>query len=159
MLGRKHLFTLAPLLALAAVVVGYQGRGRAPKSQAADKNVAAVRAVIEEQAAAWNRGDVDGYMEGYAKEDSITFISGDTLTRGWQTVHDRYKARYDTRAKMGTLAFSDLEFKPLSEFYMMATGRWQLTREADTPHGRFTLIFRRTNAGWRIVHDHTSSAS
>jgi len=156
-LSRKYLFTLAPLLAVAAVVAGYQGGGRAPKSQAEDKNVAAVRAVIEGQAAAWNRGDVAGYMEGYAKEDSTTFVSGDTVTRGWQTVLDRYKAHYDTRAKMGTLAFTDLDFKPLSEFYIMATGRWQLTRDADTPHGRFTLIFRRTAAGWRIVHDHTSS--
>ncbi|HWW75994.1 MAG TPA: nuclear transport factor 2 family protein [Pyrinomonadaceae bacterium] len=156
-MSRKYLFTLAPLLAVAVAVFGYQ-KG-APKSQAEDKNVAAVRAVIEEQAAAWNRGDVAGYMEGYAKEDSTTFVSGDAVTRGWQTVLDRYKAHYDTRAKMGTLAFTELEFKPLSEFYIMATGRWQLTREADTPHGRFTLIFRRTNAGWRIVHDHTSSAS
>ncbi|HEX7314199.1 MAG TPA: nuclear transport factor 2 family protein [Pyrinomonadaceae bacterium] len=151
----KHLFTLGSLLALAAVVVGYQKS--APKSQAEDKNVAAVRAVIEAQAAAWNRGDVTGYMDGYAREDSTTLVSADTITRGWQVVHDRYKARYDTREKMGTLAFSELEFKPLSEFYMMATGRWQLTRAADTPRGRFTLIFRRTNAGWRIVHDHTSS--
>ena len=152
----KHLFTLASLLAVAAVVVvGYQ-KG-APKSQQEDANVAAVRAVIEAQAAAWNRGDVSGYMEGYAKEDAITFISGGDLTRGWQTVHDRYKARYDTREKMGALAFSELECKPLSEFYMMATGRWQLTRAADTPRGRFTLVFRRTAAGWRIVHDHTSS--
>jgi ketosteroid isomerase-like protein len=157
MMGRKHLFTFASLLALAAVVLGYQGRGRAPKSPKEDKNVAAVRAVIEGQAAAWNRGDVTGYMEGYAREDATTLVSGDTVTRGWQVVHDRYKARYDTRAKMGTLAFSELEVKPLSEFYMMALGRWQLTREGDTPHGRFTLIFRRTAAGWRIVHDHTSS--
>ncbi len=154
---KKHLFTFAPLLAAAAVVVGYQGGGPAPRSEGQDQNVAAVRAVIEEQAAAWNRGDVAGYMEGYAKEDATTFVSGDTLTRGWQTVLDRYKARYDTRAKMGTLAFTELEFKPLSEFYIMATGRWQLTRESDTPRGRFTLIFRRTSAGWRIVHDHTSS--
>jgi len=155
-MGRKHLFTLGSLLALAAVVVvGYQ-KG-APKSQAEDKNVAAVRAVIEAQAAAWNRGDVAGYMEGYAKEEATTFVSGDTVTRGWRTVHDRYRARYDTREKMGTLAFSELEFRPLSEFYMMAVGRWQLTRADDTPHGRFTLIFRRTAAGWRIVHDHTSS--
>jgi ketosteroid isomerase-like protein len=152
----KHLFTLASLLAVAAVVVvGYQ-QG-APKSQKDDANVAAVRAVIEAQAAAWNRGDVSGFMEGYAKEDAITFISGDAFTRGWQTVHDRYKGRYDTREKMGALAFTELEFKPLSEFYMMATGRWQLTRAADTPRGRFTLIFRRTAAGWRIAHDHTSS--
>ena len=154
----KHLFTFASLLLVAAVVVfGYQKN--VPKSQAEDRNVAAVRSVIEAQAAAWNRGDVDGYMEGYAKEEATTFVSGDTITRGWQTVRDRYKARYDTREKMGALAFTELEFKPLSEFYMIATGRWQLTREADTPHGRFTLIFRRTNAGWRIVHDHTSSAS
>ena len=156
-MSRKHLYTLGPLLALAAVVAGYQGR--APMSQKEDRNVAAVRAVLEEQAAAWNRGDVAGYMEGYAKEEATTFVSGDQLTRGWQTVRDRYAARYDTREKMGTLAFSELEFKPLSEFYIMATGRWRLTRAADTPHGRFTLIFRRTNAGWRIVHDHTSSES
>jgi ketosteroid isomerase-like protein len=156
--GRKYLFTAASLAALAAVVLGYQGRGRAPRTQKEDREAAAVRAVLEAQAAAWNRGDVDGYMEGYAKEDSTTFVSGDTLTRGWQTVRDRYKARYDTREKMGTLAFTELEVKPLSEFYFMATGRWQLTRAADTPHGRFTLILRRTLAGWRIVHDHTSSA-
>ncbi len=158
-MGRKHLFTLASLLALAAVVLGYQGRSRAPKSQKEDRNVAAVRAVIEAQAAAWNRGDVEGYMDGYAREETTTFVSGDAVTRGWQTVLERYKARYDTRAKMGSLDFTELEIRPLSEFYMMAVGRWQLTREADTPRGRFTLIFRRTNAGWRIVHDHTSSAS
>jgi len=62
-------------------------------------------------------------MEGYAKEGWVTVISGDAFTRGWQTVLDRYRKGYDTRAKMGTLSFSELEFKPLSEFYMMATGR------------------------------------
>jgi ketosteroid isomerase-like protein len=156
-MSKRNVFTVASLVAVAAVVVlGYQKR--VPKSPAEDKNVAAVRSVIESQAAAWNRGDIEGYMEGYAKEDATEFVSGDTLARGWQTVLDRYKARYDSRAKMGTLAFSELEIKPLSEYYIMATGRWQLTRDADTPHGRFTLIFRRTAAGWRIVHDHTSSA-
>ena len=158
-MSRKYLFTFAPLVAIAAVVLGYQGRGRAPRSEKEDANASAVRAVLDAQVAAWNRGDVAGYMEGYAKEETTTFVSGDTLTRGWQTVHDRYAARYDTREKMGTLAFNELEIKPLSEFYFMATGRWQLTlSDGTTPHGRFTLIFRRTNAGWRIVHDHTSSA-
>lgn len=157
-MSRKHVFTVAALVAVAAVVVfGYQKR--VPKSPVEDRNVTAVRSVIESQAAAWNRGDIEGYMEGYAKEDSTEFVSGDSMTRGWQTVLERYKARYDSRAKMGTLTFSELEIKPLSEYYIMATGRWQLTRDADTPHGRFTLIFRRTVAGWRIVHDHTSSAS
>jgi ketosteroid isomerase-like protein len=156
-MSRKYLLTLASLVAVAAVVFGYQRR--APRSQKEDANASAVRAVLDAQVAAWNRGDVAGYMEGYAKEETTTFISGDTITRGWRTVLERYKTRYDTRKKMGALAFTELELKPLSEFYFMATGRWQLTLEGgDTPHGRFTLIFRRTNAGWRIVHDHTSSA-
>ena len=157
-MGRRHLYTLAAVLAVAAVVAGYQGRGRAPRAPKEDRQVAAARAVIEAQAAAWNRGDVTGYMDGYAREEGTTFVSGDTVTRGWQTVHDRYKARYDTREKMGTLSFTELEFKPLSEFYIMATGRWQLARAGDEPRGRFTLILRRTAAGWRVVHDHTSSA-
>jgi ketosteroid isomerase-like protein len=122
------------------------------------ENAAAIRAVLETQAAAWNRGDIEGYMDGYERSDQTVFISGDNLTRGWQTVLDRYKKSYDTRDKMGALTFSDLEIKPLSPFYAVASGRWQLTRASDTPHGRFTLIFRKTSAGWRIVHDHTSSA-
>ena len=126
-------------------------------AQREDANVAAVRAVLEAQAAAWNRGDIDGYMDGYAREETTTFISGDSVTRGWKTVLDRYKRSYDTRDKMGTLAFTELDIKPLGEFYIV-TGRWQLTRAGDTPRGRFTLLLKRTPAGWRIFHDHTSSA-
>jgi ketosteroid isomerase-like protein len=156
-MNKKSIFAFAIVVA-GAFVLSFGFLKHPPSSAEEDKGAAAVRAVIESQAAAWNRGDIDGYMEGYAKEDSTEFVSGDTMTRGWQTVLDRYKSHYDSRAKMGTLTFSELEIKPLSEYYIMATGRWQLAREADTPHGRFTLIFRRTAAGWRIVHDHTSSA-
>lgn len=120
-------------------------------------NAAAVRAVLEAQAAAWNRGDIDGYMDGYARDETTTFISGDTVTRGWKTVLDRYKRNYDTRDKMGTLAFSELNIIGFGDVYIV-TGRWQLTRQGDTPRGRFTLLLRRTPAGWRIFHDHTSSA-
>ncbi len=156
-MNRRILYAAAvPLAAAVAVVFGYQGR--LPKAGRQDREIAAVRAVIEAQQAAWNRGDLEGFMEGYAKEDSITFVSGDTVTRGWQTVLDRYRKNYDSRAKMGTLTFSELEFKPLSEFYVMAVGRYELARDGDRPRGRFTLVFRRTTGGWRIVHDHTSSA-
>jgi uncharacterized protein (TIGR02246 family) len=120
------------------------------------RTIAAVRAVIEAQAAAWNRGDIEGYMDGYARSDETTFVSGDAITRGWQTVLARYKKGYDTREKMGQLAFSELDIKPLGKDTAVVLGRWQLTRAKDTPHGRFTLIFRRTKAGWRIIHDHTS---
>ncbi len=157
-MNRKYVFTVASLVLAAGVVYGYRGLASSPDKKT-DKEIEAVRAVLEAQQAAWNRGDIEGFMSGYAKEEGITFLSGDTLTRGWQTVLERYRKNYDSRAKMGTLAFSDLEFKPLSPFYTMVTGRFQLTREnGETPHGRFTLVFRRTNGGWRIVHDHTSSA-
>jgi ketosteroid isomerase-like protein len=130
------------------------------KSNSRDvKTSAAIRAVLDAQVAAWNRGDIEGFMDGYARSPNIVFVSGDSLTHGWQTVLDRYKKGYDTREKMGTLAFSDLEIKLISKDAAVVNGRWQLNRDKDTPHGRFTLIFRRAKAGWRIVHDHTSSAS
>lgn len=131
-----------------------------PKTSGRDaRMMSAVRAVMDAQVAAWNRGDIEGYMDGYARSDQTTFISGDTLTRGWQVVLERYKKGYDSREKMGQLAFSDLDIKPLNKDTAIVAGRWLLTREKDTPHGRFTLIFRLTRAGWRIIHDHTSSAS
>src|SRR2546421_9661958 len=123
------------------------------------KAIAAVRAVLDAQVAAWNRGDIEGFMDGYWRSPETVFVSGDTVTHGWAVVLDRYKKGYDTREKMGTLAFSDLEIKVIGKDTAVALGRWQLTRAKDTPHGRFTLIFRRTQEGWRIIHDHTSSAT
>ena len=119
---------------------------------------AAIRGVIEAQRDAWNRGDIAGYMDGYARSADTVFISGDSVTHGWQTVLERYQKGYDTREKMGVLTFSDLEFNGLSADAVAVSGRWHLKRTNDEPHGRFTLIFRRTRAGWRIIHDHTSSA-
>ena len=158
-MNRRFILSAAGGLALAlSVVVVYEGCGKMSDRQN-DENIVAVRSVLETQAAAWNRGDIEGFMDGYAREEATTFVSGDKITRGWQTVLERYQSTYDSREKMGTLAFDELGIKPLSEFYMIATGRWRLTlSNGETPQGRFTLIFRRTVAGWRIVHDHTSSA-
>jgi ketosteroid isomerase-like protein len=119
----------------------------------------AIRTVLEAQSEAWNRGDIEGYMAGYWRSPETVFISGDSITRGWQTVLDRYKKNYNSREKMGALTFSDLEIKPISKNSAVVLGRWHLKRTQDEPHGRFTLIFRKTKQGWRIVHDHTSSAS
>jgi uncharacterized protein (TIGR02246 family) len=122
------------------------------------KSLAAIRAVLDAQAAAWNRGDIEGYMDGYARSADTVFISGDRVTRGWQTVLERYKKSYDTRDKMGALTFSDLEITMVSKDAAIVLGRWHLQRSKDEPHGRFTLVFRKTKAGWKIIHDHTSSA-
>jgi uncharacterized protein (TIGR02246 family) len=121
--------------------------------------VAAIRAVLDAQRDAWNRGDIEGYMDGYARSEDTVFVSGDNITRGWQTVLERYKKGYDSREKMGTLAFSDLEITLIGKDDAIVLGRWHLKRANDEPHGRFTLILRKTKQGWRIVHDHTSSAS
>jgi len=137
---------------------------------------AQITAVIQAQQEAWNCGDIDAFMNGYARasrqsgppigrtrpeasSDFPVFVSEDKVTRGWQTVRDRYKKKYSDRAKMGTLTFSDLEITRLSNDSAVVLGRWKLKRAKDQPHGCFTLIFRKTNDGWRIVHDHTSAAS
>ena len=118
-----------------------------------------IRAVLKAQAEAWNRGDIDGYMKGYARADSTQFVSGDTVTRGWKTVRDRYAKKYNSREKMGTLSFTDIQITQLNGDTALVIGRWKLTRKDDKPHGRFTLLFRRGADGWRIVHDHTSAAN
>ena len=118
-----------------------------------------IRSVLQAQEAAWNRGDLEAFMNGYECSEKTVFVGGDEVTRGWQTVLDRYKAKYSDREKMGTLAFSDLEITPLGPDAAVALGRWELKRAKDHPHGRFTLIFRRAPDGWHIVHDHSSAAS
>ena len=121
-------------------------------------SVAEIQSVLAAQQDAWNRGDIDKFMNGYARSASTAFISQDEVSRGWETVRDRYRLRYSDRAKMGTLSFSEIEVTMLSPDAAVVLGRWKLKREIDEPHGRFTLIFKRLPEGWRIVHDHTSSA-
>ena len=118
----------------------------------------AIRGVIQSQQEAWNRGDIDAFMKGYWESAKTIFVSGDEVTRGWQPVHDRYKEKYSDREKMGTLTFSEIEIMPLAVDAAVVLGRWELKRASDNPHGRFTLIFRKTAQGWRIVQDHTSAA-
>ena len=123
---------------------------------AAPDESTAIRAVIDNQAAAWNRGDIDAFMSAYAPSSTTTFVSGNEVTHGWQTVRDRYAKKYDSREKMGTLTFSDLTITPLCDDTAMVLGSWRLERKGDQPHGKFTLLFRKLPEGWRIVLDHTS---
>jgi ketosteroid isomerase-like protein len=117
-----------------------------------------VRAVLDAQVRAWNAGDLRGFMEGYARSDRTRFQSSGNVSLGWQTVFDRYQKRYGDRTRMGVLNFSEVEVTVLAPDAALAVGRWRLERAQDAPSGLFTLLFRRTPAGWRIVHDHTSAA-
>lgn len=116
----------------------------------------AIRKVMDDQAAAWSRGDLDGYMQGYWKSDKLKFVSGDRITYGWQATLDNYRKKYNTRALMGTLTFSDVEITVLSRDAAFVVGSWALAREKDAPRGKFTLLFRKLKEGWRIVTDHSS---
>ena len=121
-------------------------------------SVAEIQSVLTAQQDAWNRGDIDAFMNGYARSASTVFVSRDEVERGWETVRDRYRVKYSDRAKMGALSFSDTEVTMLSPDAAVVLGGWKLKRATDEPHGRFTLIFKRLPEGWRIVHDHTSAA-
>lgn len=149
---KNRLLSFAALLILAPIT--FASAQNNPRNV---ESVTAIRAVLDAQVTAWNRGDIEGYMDGYDRSPHIVFISGDRLTRGWQTVLERYKRTYDTREKMGVLSFSDVEITILSKEAALVFGRWQLRAKGE-PRGRFTLLFKKTRTGWRIVHDHTSSA-
>ncbi len=113
--------------------------------------------VLNDQAAAWNRGDIEGYMKGYWNSLETLFLSGGNVTAGYQQVLQRYKKSYDTKEKMGKLSFEEVNVRMLSPSVAVVHGMWVLHRRVDQPWGRFTLIFERKQGDWKITHDHTSS--
>jgi len=110
------------------------------------------------QIEAWNRGNLRGYMNGYWHSPDLVFFSGATVTKGWEPTLARYQQRYASAGKeMGKLEFSELHIEVLNKRAAVVTGKWQLTMsDGKQPHGLLTLVFKKMNAGWRIVHDHTS---
>jgi ketosteroid isomerase-like protein len=131
-----------------------------PPARALDTNAvqSAVRAVIVQQEKDWNDGEIEKFMRGYLRSVHTRFASGGNVTLGWQAVLERYQRTYPDKTAMGRLTFSDLDISALSEDGAVAFGRWHLRREKDELTGLFTLLFRKTTDGWRIVHDHTSAA-
>jgi beta-aspartyl-peptidase (threonine type) len=116
-----------------------------------------IRTVIADQATSWNKGDLDGYMAGYWKSDSLSFSSGGTHTTGWQAVYDRYKARYFAPGKeRGTLTFRKLEVELLGTDCAYVKGHWHVKMTTGESEGLFTLIVKKIDGSWKVVHDHTS---
>jgi beta-aspartyl-peptidase (threonine type) len=123
-----------------------------------DADKQAITDVVTKQAAAWNRGDLDGYMAGYAKIDTLVFTSGGKINRGWQTTYDRFKKRYGSdTTTMGQLSFTELEVTPVGSDGAVALGKWALETSGRSAGGVFTLVFAKRPEGWKIIHDHTSS--
>jgi len=145
--GLSFLLLLMPILAIAAE----------PPNQ---DTKSAVEQVLRAQQEAWNRHDLEAFMDGYWNSPELTFFSGVQETSGWQGALERYRKTYQSEGKeMGTLNFSSLRVEPLGNDAAFVRGAWRLTMsEGKTPHGLFTLVFRKFPVGWRIVHDHTSTA-
>lgn len=118
-----------------------------------------IKSVLAKQSDAWNKGNLEGFMSGYLQSDSLRFASGGSVTYGWETNLKRYKKGYPDKAVMGKLTFSKIDIKIISDHSALVFGKWELERENDHPWGLFTLLFEKTNNGWLVVHDHTSSAN
>ncbi len=113
--------------------------------------------ILNEQVDAWNRGDIEGFMDYYWRSADLEFISGDTIHRGWQATLERYKRQYPTKEAMGRLDFDDLQVTAMGEGDAEATGRWRVRAGRKTSSGGFELKFRRIGERWLIVRDHTTS--
>jgi beta-aspartyl-peptidase (threonine type) len=128
-------------------------------ADAGDAAGAAIRKVLDDQEAAWNRGDLEGFMAGYWKSPELTFYSGRDKQQGWQAAYDRYKARYQAPGKsMGQVGFSEVTIERIADDAALVRGRWKVKLpNGETPDGLFSLVMRKKPEGWRIVHDHTSA--
>jgi ketosteroid isomerase-like protein len=125
-------------------------------ANAQSKDEWAIRKVLDQQTAAWNRGDIDAFMIGYWENDSLMFIGKSGVTYGWKNTLNNYKKNYADTAAMGKLVFTLLKVKMVSKKYYHVTGKWFLQRTIGDIDGHFTLLFRKINGRWVIISDHSS---
>ncbi|MEL6362208.1 MAG: nuclear transport factor 2 family protein, partial [Pseudomonadota bacterium] len=116
-----------------------------------------IKAVLNAQAAAWNEGNLLAFMSGYWDSPDLRLVSGENVTRGYAKALKRYRSRYGDGAGMGNLGFQNLDVQMLDQDVAIVVGRYSLNRDADASTGSFSLVMRRFNGLWRIVHDHTSA--
>jgi ketosteroid isomerase-like protein len=147
------LWVTAALLVVVAGGMAWRAEG-AGGGQEADQ--AAIETVLQAQQTAWNRGDVDAFLEGYWRSPELSFSGSSGITRGFAGVRERYKTKYADRAAMGQLDFSELEFRFLGPDAALVLGHWHLKREHGDIGGVFSLVWQRFPDGWKIIHDHTS---
>ena len=130
-----------------------------PATDTYNRDRAAMENALTRQQAAWNRGDLDAFVEGYWHSSDLTFSGINGTVRGYDGVLERYKKAYADRDAMGQLQFSGLEFRFLGSDAALVLGHWRLTRTKGDIGGVFSLVFQRLPEGWRIIHDHTSTVA
>ena len=148
---RATIVILLSLLMLANACTRLKKTNFDPKAEEA-----AIRAVLEAEQIAWNNGDIDAFMEGYWRSDSLQFMSPRGVNHGWQETLEGYKKGYPDIKAMGTLHFDIFKVTPLSEDHFLVTGHYRVTRNSDNLDGYFTLIFKKIDGRWVAIYDHTS---
>ena len=122
------------------------------------RSIASIDQLLSRQEAAWNRGDLDQFMIGYLETDSLSMSGSGGITFGYETILDRYQKGYSTSEKMGQLKFTILNKRKLQSKTFLYLGRFDLQRaDGNDDFGYFTLVFRKIQGEWTIVHDHTSA--
>ena len=143
------------LLAVGLLAATLLASVRQPQDSDADR--VAIKKVLETQQEAWNRGDVNAFLEGYWHSPDLTFSGSSGTARGFDAVRARYQKNYPDRAAMGKLDFSSLEVRLLGRDAALVLGHWHLTRTQGDVGGVFSLVLQRfPKQAWRIIHDHTS---
>lgn len=117
------------------------------------EDIAAIRSIIAEQEEAWSNHDLEGFMQGYWKSDSLTYYSGGKITQGWQTTLDNYKKKYPTVKEIGELSFQIDNINKINEDAYWVMGQYFLSREVGDTNGTFMIIFKRINGKWKIIGD------
>lgn len=123
-------------------------------SSEADK--AEIAAIMDNQVACWNEGNLDCFMEGYVQSDSLMFIGKNGIVYGYQNTLDRYHQTYPGKVAMGTLRFNIIHLDRLSPEYYSMIGQWMLDRQEDDLQGHFSLLFQKIDGRWVIIKDHSS---
>jgi uncharacterized protein (TIGR02246 family) len=118
-----------------------------------------IRALFESGCAAWNRGDIDGYLADYWHSDKVRWVSEGTVRYGFEVIAAAYKARFDSPDNMGRLEVANLEIQLLGESDALVFGAWIQTTSSARRHGVFTVQLKKIDGEWLIVSDHSSTGS
>jgi ketosteroid isomerase-like protein len=146
---RQYIYKMKTTIFLLLIVTTTCARGQT-------KDEAQIRQLLKTQTQSWNRGDIEGFMQGYWKSDSLLFIGKSGVNHGWQTTLNNYKKGYPDTAAMGKLSFDILLVKKLSAEYYYVVGKWMLARSIGDVSGHYDLLFRKIKGRWYIIADHSS---
>jgi ketosteroid isomerase-like protein len=125
-------------------------------AQAQSKDEKEIRHLLAVQTEAWNRGDLEEFMQTYWKSDSLMFIGKNGVKWGWQETLNNYKKGYPDTTAMGKLSFEIIEVKRLSVLYFYVVGKWMLKRSIGDLSGHYDLLLKKIKGRWYIVADHSS---